>query len=310
MPFDAVKNGWGPVERDESNGETAANDGHLITMDGVTYSKGIGMHAAGEIVVPLDDEYSTFKASIGIDDETIPHVGRADIEIWGDGKELASTGTVKTGEKAVNLIVNVTGVEYLSIVAKEVGGNNYYAHVDLGYARVYPVTNTNITGVDAPASSALPVPVTTSVVSSSSTFLSDMPMTQISNGFGNAQRDLADGGMDSAGGTPLTIDGTVYNKGLGVNADSDLQFSLNGDYKTFSSEIGIDDESGGQGAVDFEVLADGKLIYNSGMVLGGQAATPISLNVSGVKTLDLVVVNAQDGIDYDNADWVDAQVST
>jgi hypothetical protein len=137
-----------------------------------------------------------------------------------------------------------------------------------------------------------------------------MPMTQISNGFGNAQRDLADGGMDSAGGTPLTIDGTVYNKGLGVNADSDLQFSLNGDYKTFSSEIGIDDESGGQGAVDFEVLADGKLIYNSGMVLGGQAATPISLNVSGVKTLDLVVVNAQDGIDYDNADWVDAQVST
>jgi hypothetical protein len=309
MPFTAPYNGWGPVERDESNGETAPNDGHLITIDGTTFSKGIGMHASGEIVVPLDGDYSTFKASVGLDDEELPYIGKADIEVWGDGKELASSGTMHTGEAADNLVVNVTGVKYLSIVAKAVGAN-YFAHVDLGYARVYPVTNTSISGVDNTTDATQTAAVSDSVASSASTFLSDMPMTQISNAYVNAERDAADGGMDGAGGTPLTIDGTVYKKGLGVNADSDLQFNLGGNYKTFSSEIGIDDETGGQGAVTFEVLADGKLIYNSGMVLGGQAATPVSLNVSGVKTLDLVVVNSQDSSNFDNADWADAQVSS
>ena len=35
-------NGWGPVEKDMSNGEQAAGDGHTITLNGVTYARGWG----------------------------------------------------------------------------------------------------------------------------------------------------------------------------------------------------------------------------------------------------------------------------
>jgi hypothetical protein len=297
MPFTTVDNGWGPVERDESNGETAHDDGqHLITIDGTTFSKGIGMHAPGEIVVPLDGQYSTFKASIGMDDEELPLIGRSDIEIWGDGKELAETGVVHTGEVAVNLSVNVTGIQYLSIVARQEGTKNW-AHVDLGYARVYPITNTNVSTDDDESPDADP----TIVASSTATYLSDMPMTQI-NGSGPAERDLSDTGDD----TPITIDGQVYDKGLSVSGSSDLQFNLNGSYKTFFSDIGLDDDSSGTGAVDFEVFADGQLVYNSGTVTGGQGTQAIQLNVAGVKTLDLVTTEQGSNA---VADWADAQVS-
>lgn len=38
-------NGWGPVERNTNNGESAAGDGKPITIVGVEYEKGIGVNA-------------------------------------------------------------------------------------------------------------------------------------------------------------------------------------------------------------------------------------------------------------------------
>ena len=40
LPFLSATNGWGPVERDTSNGEQAAGDGRPITINGVQYAKG------------------------------------------------------------------------------------------------------------------------------------------------------------------------------------------------------------------------------------------------------------------------------
>lgn len=37
-------NGWGPVEKDRSNGERGATDGNVITIEGQTYAKGLGAH--------------------------------------------------------------------------------------------------------------------------------------------------------------------------------------------------------------------------------------------------------------------------
>lgn len=35
IPFLSASNGWGPVERDTSNGEQQPGDGHPITLNGV-----------------------------------------------------------------------------------------------------------------------------------------------------------------------------------------------------------------------------------------------------------------------------------
>ena len=40
-----MTNGWGPVERDLSNGEKAqGKHGDTITLNGVTFAKGLGGH--------------------------------------------------------------------------------------------------------------------------------------------------------------------------------------------------------------------------------------------------------------------------
>ena len=42
-------NGWGPYERDRSNGEQGAADGGPITLAGVVYARGLGTHAASDL---------------------------------------------------------------------------------------------------------------------------------------------------------------------------------------------------------------------------------------------------------------------
>jgi alpha-galactosidase len=40
-----ASNGWGPPERDMSNGEKASGDGVTITLNGRTFDRGVGAHA-------------------------------------------------------------------------------------------------------------------------------------------------------------------------------------------------------------------------------------------------------------------------
>ena len=63
-------NGWGPVERDRSNGESSGGDGLPLSIGGVTYAKGIGVHAPSEVSVYLGRSCERFTAKIGLDDET------------------------------------------------------------------------------------------------------------------------------------------------------------------------------------------------------------------------------------------------
>ena len=46
LPWTYVVNGWGPAERDSSNGEMLPRDGNPMTIRGKTYAKGLGVHAA------------------------------------------------------------------------------------------------------------------------------------------------------------------------------------------------------------------------------------------------------------------------
>ena len=48
---------------------TCSGDGHAITLNGVTYAKGLGTHAVSQIVYTIGGQYSTFASDVGIDDE-------------------------------------------------------------------------------------------------------------------------------------------------------------------------------------------------------------------------------------------------
>jgi O-glycosyl hydrolase len=133
--------------------------------------------------------------------------------------------------------------------------------------------------------------------------VSDLPFLSSTNGWGPVERDESVGGSNANDGNPLTIDGTVYPKGLGTNSISDVKIYLGGSCSTFTSTVGIDDEVGHSGSATFSVMGDGKTLASTSTIRGGDPAQQITANVSGVQILDLVVGDAGDGNAYDHGDW-------
>ena len=92
----AAVSGWGPVERDSSNGEDQAGDGNPISIAGIAYAKGLGAHSWSAINYDLRGACTNLKASVGIDDE-IGLLGSVRFYVYVDGKqayrsELATGG--------------------------------------------------------------------------------------------------------------------------------------------------------------------------------------------------------------------------
>ena len=56
------------------------------------------------------------------------------------------------------------------------------------------------------------------------------------------------------------------------------------------------------------MTGDGKTLWESGVLHGGDPAKDVSVALDGVKLLILTVGDAGDGISYDHADWADARI--
>jgi hypothetical protein len=134
-------NGYGPVERDRSNGEAAAGDGGPLRIAGVTYAKGIGMHATGSVTAWLGGACTALTAVVGIDDEVLDKpgdtgVGSVRFAVYGDGVLLTETPVLSNDDGGVPLDVDVTGVRRLRLVADEGPDGKNFDHADWGDARV------------------------------------------------------------------------------------------------------------------------------------------------------------------------------
>lgn len=138
--------------------------------------------------------------------------------------------------------------------------------------------------------------------------LSDMCTLESStNAWGPAERDMSNGEQAAGDGGPLTLGGTIYAKGFGVHAPSDLGFSLGGGCTTLTATVGIDDEMDSAGSVRFEVWGDGDMLFQSATLTGASAPLPIEVDVSGVTELHLVA-NEDGGNGSDHADWANVRV--
>ena len=96
--------------------------------------------------------------------------------------------------------------------------------------------------------------------------------------------------------------------GLGVHAASDIKYALAG-CTNFKSDIGLDDEVGVNGSVNFQVFLDGVKAYDSGVMTGAATTKQINLDLTGKSQLELVVTNGGDNVDSDHADWAGAKIT-
>src|SRR5207248_9867230 len=69
LNWTSMSNGWGPVEKDHSNGDNQPGDGRALTIAGTTYAKGLGAHAASDVSYNAGGVCNRFKANVGVDEE-------------------------------------------------------------------------------------------------------------------------------------------------------------------------------------------------------------------------------------------------
>jgi hypothetical protein len=137
---------------------------------------------------------------------------------------------------------------------------------------------------------------------------------------------------------PIRVADRERSHGLGLHAPSDLTLRLAGHAKRFQAEVGLDavvakyrrpvdrsDLKAAQkyvyagstnltdfyqgGTVVFRALVDGEERFNSGVMTLESGARQVDLDLTGAKTLRLVVEPTEDGSFADLAAWADAQLT-
>jgi RHS repeat-associated protein len=174
--------------------------------------------------------------------------------------------------KTVN--VNVAGKRELKLVVTQAGDGPAWDHADWANARL-----------------------------KSETYLSDLDWSYSQGDYYPTTKDR------TVNGNAIRLNRATYQKGLGVHANSDVRFNLGGNYSTFISDIGVDDNATTVGSVVFEVWADGAKLYDSGVMTPTSPTKTVNVNVAGKRELKLVVTQAGDGPTWDHADWADARLT-
>ncbi len=109
----------------------------------------------------------------------------------------------------------------------------------------------------------------------------------------------------------IKIGEKTYEKGINAHANAVLEVRAAQGVKTFSAVLGIDHNettSGGRGSVRCYVKCGGKTVYESPILHGGGKGAPMSVELNGVKTFQLVISDAGDGFVCDQSAWGDAMV--
>ena len=84
------------------------------------YTRGLGHHALGEIVVPLNGNYTLFQAEVGVQWQA-GGLGSVVFQIWVDGEKRFDSGKMTDSDAAKPVEVALTGARELRLVATDSG---------------------------------------------------------------------------------------------------------------------------------------------------------------------------------------------
>jgi alpha-galactosidase len=140
--------------------------------------------------------------------------------------------------------------------------------------------------------------------SAATVWLDDLDVSLTTQDWGDPHKNKSVDGHD------LSIGGQTFAHGLGTHAISALFVDLKNSVQTFSASVGVDGEiTNPVASIEFTVLGDGKILWESGVMKAGDAARKFTVNLNGMRTL-LLKVDSDNGVSYDHADWADAKFET
>jgi chitodextrinase len=133
----SMSNGFGNAEKDKSNGEGGNNDGNTITLNGITYTKGLGVHANSTIIYNLNGQYNRFRTDIGLDDEVdFQNQGSVVFKVYTDNNLVYTSPTMTKNSITISLNIDVSGINQLKLEVTDSGDNMNYDHADWANARL------------------------------------------------------------------------------------------------------------------------------------------------------------------------------
>jgi alpha-galactosidase len=123
--------GWQTAQKNKSV------EHHPLTIGGQIFERGVGTHADARMEIKLAGKGLRFEAMAGADDEVLSSGrGSVQFQVFGDGKMLWQSATIKPGQKALAVDVDVRGVKTLTLVVNNGGDGIDYDHADWAMARI------------------------------------------------------------------------------------------------------------------------------------------------------------------------------
>lgn len=110
--------------------------------------------------------------------------------------------------------------------------------------------------------------------------------------------------------TPLTVNGVVYERGIGAHSISRMLYDLGGKAVSVSGLVGADDNNLYAGKLQFKIIGDKKELWKSGVMRKGDPVKEFNVSLSGIDKVLLLVEECGDGIMYDHADWLNVKFVT
>ncbi|WP_369247605.1 sigma-70 family RNA polymerase sigma factor [Streptomyces sp. R41] len=105
----------------------------------------------------------------------------------------------------------------------------------------------------------------------------------------------------------VSIANNQYAHGVTVHGQSSVTIDLNRSCSSYDAMVGVDDLTMGLGKVRFWVYVDGAEAWQSPMIKGGDQAVPVHVNLTGRKTIRLVVEPHSPFDSAALADWAESK---
>ena len=106
----------------------------------------------------------------------------------------------------------------------------------------------------------------------------------------------------SVQGKTMRLGGKSYDHGVGTHAPATIYVVLDGKGKRFQAMLGVDDEVGNKGSVSFKIYGNDNLLHESPVMRGGDAPTPLDIDISGITMLSIAIGEDGDANSFDHAD--------
>ncbi|GAA3911447.1 hypothetical protein GCM10023084_74370 [Streptomyces lacrimifluminis] len=105
----------------------------------------------------------------------------------------------------------------------------------------------------------------------------------------------------------VSIGDKQYEHGVTVHGESSVTIDLHRECASYDALVGVDDMALGLGQVRFSVFADGQRMWQSELIQGGQEAVPVHVDLTGRKTIRLVVEPHSPFDSVALADWAESK---